>query len=300
MFTYTDNKNKDEVYHDALYNREHYLDLASEWEDSFNDPVLQAYSTDNGKVKVVRDDLINYGSKARFGDLFVKECRSDTLVYVQPRVGYAGISLAYLCKKYNKRLILFCPASRELSQYQAKAHYEGAELRFFRVAAMQNLNRLAKAWAEKNGHTFIPLGLKHPLVTAGVVKVAYNMALKHGEPDECWSVISTGVLQRGLQIAWPHCQFKALAVARNIQDGELGRAEFMTSVQNFTTPTKVKPPYPSVETDDAKIWEFAKAGARDGAWIWNVAGEIHKVKLPQIVSYRDWKPESLFETEQEA
>ena len=44
------------------------------------------------------------------------------------------------------------------------------------------------------------------------------------KPKTMWSVISTGVLSRTMQIALPDTEFSAVAVARIIQQGELGRA----------------------------------------------------------------------------
>ena len=75
------------------------------------------------------------------------------------------------------------------------------------------------------------------------------------KPDEVWSVVSTGVLTRSLQIAWPDAKFHAVAVARNMKAGELGRAEVISAPEPFSK--KVRPedmtPFPSVPTYDAKL-----------------------------------------------
>jgi hypothetical protein len=193
-------------------NKQAWLDLAGDWQDPFEAPQL----VDHDGFKVVREDLMGFGSKCRFGDILVSTCRQDTLVYVQPRYGFAGISLAYLAKKYNKKLVLFSPSQKEISDHQAICVEMGAEMKFKRIAAMPVLNAHAKKWAEDNGAFFIPLGLRHELVTAAAVKVAHDLAEKHGYPEEVWSAISTGVLQRSLQIAWPDAKFNGVAVARNI------------------------------------------------------------------------------------
>ena len=175
-------------------NRQAWLDLAGDWQDPLDDPIIVNHEGFN----VVRDDMMGFGSKCRFGDILVQKAPTDTLVYVQPRFGFAGISLAYLAKKYNKKLVLFMPSGKVISDHQAICIERGAIAKFRRIAAMPNLNRIAKQWAEDNNATFIPLGLKHELVTAAAVKVAYDVAEKHGYPEEVWSAISTGVLQRYL------------------------------------------------------------------------------------------------------
>lgn len=270
-------------------NRQAWLDLAGDWVDPFPAPEL----VDHNGFKVVREDMMGFGSKCRFGDILVQTCPKDTLVYVQPRYGFAGISLAYLAKKYNKKLVLFSPSQKEISDHQAICIERGASMKFRRVAAMPNLNRIAKEWAENNNAFFIPLGLKHELVTAAAVKVAYDLAEKHGYPEEAWSAISTGVLQRSLQIAWPDTKFNAVAVARNIQKGERGVATMWShpKVFNQNVDKEYFPPFPSALNYDAKAWEFMMKHGKPGAWFWNVGGdpkpenEDTKVKTK---SEREW------------
>jgi hypothetical protein len=140
---------------------------------------------------------------------------------------------------------------------------------------MPVLNAHAKQWAEDNDAFFIPLGLRHELVTAAAVKVAYDLAEKHGYPEEVWSAISTGVLSRSLQIAWPDAKFNAVAVARNIQKGERGRATIWSHPKAFTqnVDKEYYPPFPSALNYDAKAWEFMVKNGTPGAWFWNVGGD---------------------------
>jgi len=255
----------------AYPNRESWLELAGDWQDPFPAPIVKEHNGFN----VVREDLMGFGSKCRFGDILVSTCQSDTLVYVQPRYGFAGISLAYLAKKYNKKLVLFSPSQKEISDHQAICIERGAEMKFHRIAAMPNLNKIAADWARDNNAFFIPLGLRHELVTAAAVKVAYDLAQTHGEPKEVWSAISTGVLQRALQIAWPNANFNAVAVARNIKDGELGRAKVWSHPKEFSqnVSPEFEPPFPSALNYDAKAWEFMIKNGNPGAWFWNVGGD---------------------------
>jgi hypothetical protein len=252
-------------------NRQAWLDLAGDWEDPFEAPKL----VDHNGFKVVREDLMGFGSKCRFGDILVQKAPSDTLVYVQPRYGFAGISLAYLAKKYNKKLVLFSPSQKEISDHQAICIERGADMKFRRIAAMPNLNKMAADWAAENDAFFIPLGLRHELVTAAAVKVAYDLAEKHGYPEEVWSAMSTGVLSRALQIAWPDAKFNGVAVARNIKAGERGRATMWSHPKPFNQDVDAQylPPFPSATNYDAKAWEFMTKHGNPGAWFWNVGGD---------------------------
>lgn len=262
----------------------------------WKDPLAPATVVEHEGIKVVRDDLIA-GSKSRFADLLIKSCPNDTIVYVQPRVGLAGVSILDVAKKYGKKVVLFMPSSKMISQHQAVCIERGAKPMFYRIAAMPNLNRKAQYWAELNNAYFVPLGLKHPLVVAAAAQVARDIKEVHGEPDICFVATSTGVLVRGLQLGWPNAEFVSVAVARNMKEGELGRAQVVSEPLPFQSYEKTEnmPPYPTVGTYDAKAWKYAKEYKEQNpdknVWIWNV-GKEPELKDPSIIdrtdSQRDW------------
>ena len=124
---------------------------------------------------MVREDKLGFGTKLRAVDAVMSQPEyrdHETLVYVGPRVGFAGISLAKWCQDHAKKLILFCPASKQISTHQAIPAVLGAELRFIRVAAMPVLQGYAKAFAAKRGHAYFPLGVSVPAAVAGLYKTA--------------------------------------------------------------------------------------------------------------------------------
>ena len=211
--------------------KEYYLDLAQFWTDPNPAPRI----VEHEGIRVVRDDDL-VGSKVRGGDCLISSLprHIDTIVYVQPRTGLAGVSILDVAKRHNKSVRLFMPSSKKISHHQACCIEQGAEVSFHRIAAMPNLNKIAKEWADKKENAFfVPLGLKHRMVTAGIVKVASQIK----EPEQVWVATSTGVLTRGLQIAWPNAEFVSVAVSRNMKAGELGRARAV-SYTHLTLPTK--------------------------------------------------------------
>ena len=157
-----------------LRTKEEWLAMTEGWED----PYGQSIVTEHDGVKVVRDDHM-VGSKCRFADLLMQNTKEDTVVYVQPRFGLAGPSILEVAKRYNKKVVLFMPASKKISHHQAVCIERGAEARFARIAAMPVLNGYAKQWAEDNGAKFVPLGLKQELVTACPVRVVENLHLEN-------------------------------------------------------------------------------------------------------------------------
>ena len=274
------------------WSREKYEELFKDWVDPY--PLV---IEEHEGIKVVRDDTI-VGSKSRFGDKFISEIEQDTIVYVQPRVGLAGVSLIELAHKYNKKVVLFMPSSKEVSEHQAITIERGAVPKFRRIAAMPVLNKYAKDWAKENNAYFIPLGLYHPHVVGGVAKVARNIREKYGNPERIYCAISTGVLSRGLQIGFGEdTQHVCVAVARNLKKGEKGIAKVISEPLKFQQLEKPEnmPPFPTVATYDAKVWKYVLADKKENPeaniWFWNVGQDpILKDRsiINKIDSQREW------------
>lgn len=263
---------------------EYYLDLTKDYKHDFTFTVKQIEG-----FNVIDDGEFEFGTKAKMGDFMISQVKEDAMVYVAPRTGYAPFSLCYLAKKYNKKLYLIMPASKEASEHQLTAIEYGGIPIFLRIPAMPTANIWAKQFAEKIGAKFLPFGLKHEMVVAGGVRVFYDN-FKDTNIEEMWTVFSTGVLSRTLQIALPDTTFNAVAVARNIQDGELGRAKFYTHDRPFLKESRIVPPFDCIQTYDAKGWELMKKHGKEGDWFWNVAKNMPKpsIKPSDIDSDRVW------------
>ena len=265
--------------------KEYYLELAAGWKPYNPDPVVTVHDD----VRVVRDDLI-VGTKTRAGDLIASKSNHKTFVYSQPRTGLAGVSILDVAKHHDREVVLFMPACKEISLHQACCIERGAKVHFKRIAAMPNLNKYAKEWAEANDSFFIPLGLKQELSTAAIVHAANTI----DPPDEVYVAISTGVLSRALQIAWPKAKFTCVAVARNLKEGELGRATVISEPLPFTSPELDRnlPPFPSINTYDSKVWKYIPKNSGKNVLMWNV-GPDPVLTNPEIYStvnsYRDWE-----------
>ncbi len=116
--------------------REQWLDVAGDWTDETQAPNIGTFYN----ATIWDDSVTGVGTKGRWAELLVKTMESDHLVYVQPRVGWAGVSLAALAKKYNKKLTLFMPSSKVVSDHQLVCIERGANPIFRRIAAMPVLN----------------------------------------------------------------------------------------------------------------------------------------------------------------
>jgi len=272
-------------------NLDYYLDLTKDFKSSFGDFSIKNI---DGFNVIDESESCEVGYKARSGEFFIQnlvEQGVKKIVYVQPRRGFAGISLSWLCKKYNLELILIMPASKEVSDHQALCIELGAKPLFARIAAMPNASGIGKKYAKEIGAYYVPLGLNHPLVIAGGVRCIYDYFKDKDKPKTMWSVISTGVLSRTMQIALPNTEFKAVAVARNIQQGELGRADFYSYHKPFNSKSDLIPDKFNCESSyDSKGWDYMVKYGQKGDWFFSVAGNanIPTIDKTLIDSYRDW------------
>ncbi len=84
---------------------EDYETLIGDWADPLPPPVVEEHDG----FLVVRDDLIGGGSKMRFADYLIRsQPEIKEWVYgSSPATGYAQISLAHLCTKYDKKAVVF-------------------------------------------------------------------------------------------------------------------------------------------------------------------------------------------------
>ena len=290
--TQTDGRNK---YVDQGLTIERCYELANGWRDEAPAPDIRTW-----RGRTLWDESpAQIGTKARWGDLLFSKLTTDEVVYVQPRVGWAGMSLAYLAKKYGKSLTLFMPASKQASAHQLVCIERGAKPVFRRIAAMPVLNKYARDYAAEVGATFVPFGLDHELVVAGGVCSTLQQWGERPAPLDVVSVISTGVLTRTLQIAFPQARFHGVAVARNLHDGEVGRAEAVSYHRPFQRDAdyaaRLWPEVQSAKNYDMKgieyVWNETVAVPRsESTLIWNVAGEVQPEALtPELVnSARAW------------
>jgi hypothetical protein len=265
--------------------KEYYMSLCEGWTPFNPDPEVRVHDG----IRVVRDDLIT-GTKTRAGDLLVSKSNADHIVYCQPRTGLAGVSILDVANRHGIETTLFMPSSKRVSHHQACCIERGANVIFKRIAAMPNLNKYARDYAEKNGYFFVPLGLRHELATAAIVQAASTIP----EPEEVYVATSTGVLNRALQIAWPNAKFTGVAVARNLKSGELGRSDVISEPLAFTSAEKKEnlPPFPAIDTYDGKVWKYIPKNTDRDILFWNVGKEPclqDDTIYDRIDSYRDWE-----------
>ena len=182
---------------------------------------------------VVRDDLLEGGSKRRFVDRLIREeikKGAEEFVYGGcPANGYAQLSLTLQAKVYDKKAIFFM-AKRSLDNlhpYQKQALEYGADIRWVPNGMLQVTKARAREYYDMDPfrRRLLPLGLEDYRVfediknLAKTIETDYNISV-----SEIWSVGSSGTLTRGLQMAFPNKDVHVVSVGHKMKQKEIGRA----------------------------------------------------------------------------
>lgn len=233
-------------------------------------PIIQKHD----EFYVVRDDLIDGGSKTRFVQSLIKNATEEEMVYgSSPATGYAQISLARVCAHFNKKCILFMAKRKpeNLHPYQLKAIKHGAIIRGVENGMLSVTQKRARDYVAEHPdkRKLFPIGFDCPEVIQEITNLAKTLPV---QPKEVWTVGSSGTLTRGLQLAWPDAEFHCVSVGHKMGQKELGRAKmYKCDIPFFDAVDPADaPPFPSAPTYDAKAWKFMKQYAKPGALFWNV------------------------------
>ena len=92
------------------------IELLKDWEDPNPKPIIEMH---NG-FHVVRDDLLQYGSKTRFIDYLIKSEGTEWVFGGANKVGWGPISLTHVCNLYNKKATFFMAKRKEPTWHQQK------------------------------------------------------------------------------------------------------------------------------------------------------------------------------------
>ena len=232
-------------------------------------------------IYVVREDLLEGGSKRRFIDRYIREeieKGAEEFVFGGcPATGYAQMSLTLQASKYGAKSTFFM-AKRgldKLHEYQKKALEYGANIKWVNMGMLTVTLSRAKKYYEED--TFkrrnFPLGLEDERVLEDIEVLGKEIKEEWKDKfSEIWSVGSSGTLSRGLQRAFPELDVHVVSVGHKMSEREIGRAKFYKSPYKFDKPIKWadSPPFPSAPTYDAKAWPFIKQYAKSNAMFWNV------------------------------
>lgn len=217
-------------------------------------------------IRVVRDDLFPGGTKARylrhlFGD-------TDELVYASPAEGGAQTAIATVAAELGKRATIFVAKRAEPHPRALLAKRLGAKVLQVEPGYLTVVQARARAYCEATGAKLAPFGVDLPEAIAKIAEAARSTGL---DPDEVWCASGSGVLARGLAMAWPTAKRHSVQVGRELSAADVAGATIWKYPKPFGFAIREAPPFPSDPHYDAKAWQTCKARHGGGLVLfWNV------------------------------
>tara|TARA_R110002073_G_scaffold303806_1_gene472270 strand:+ start:7245 stop:7955 length:711 start_codon:yes stop_codon:yes gene_type:complete len=219
-------------------------------------------------IQVVRDDLFPGGTKARFMGLFL--AGAEEAVYASPAEGGAQTALATVAKRLRKGATIFVAQRKRPHNRTLEAARLGAKVVPVSPGYLSTVKARAREYCQRTGAALIPFGVDTPEAIRAIADAARATGL---EPDEYWCAAGSGVLARGLALAWPNARRNVVQVGRALMPAEVAGARIHSYPAPFSREGKVRPPFPSDRHYDAKAWEICRARRGAGRVVfWNVVG----------------------------
>jgi len=224
-------------------------------------------------ITVVRDDLIEGGSKLRFLPLITRGAAE--IVFGGPFCGGAPLALSVLGKYSGQKITLFYAARAALHQRQQTALQNGATIYQVRPGYMTNVQAKARAYAAQKGALFLPLGFDRPEAEDPFVACMRGVRKRQGSPDQIWCATGSGMLTRCLAVAFPDSQIVGVAVGLKSRHGAQAfppNVRLIDHPLEFAKEVRFKAGFPSCPNYDRKAWQLCTREARGNAMFWNVLG----------------------------
>jgi hypothetical protein len=216
-----------------------------------------------GPVLVVRDDLVEGGTKRPVLAAVLPSWAEHEVAYPAASGGMGQVALALACADTGRRAVIFVAARTTPTAQTAIAADAGARLVWVPHGYYSVVQARAAEYARFRGARYLPPGLAHPDFEAGVAARARALGLA---PELVVVTVGSGTLCRGLMAAWPDAEF--LAVRVGMQPRCPG-ATIIEAPESYTQRARHPPPFPSAPEQDAKAWQFVPQ--RPGVLFWNIA-----------------------------
>jgi len=240
------------------------------------------------KVLVVRDDLLQTGTKQRGLVPMLRAHTANEFLYAGPVYGFAQVALAHSARLAgtDKHATLFVAKNPRRHLLTAAAARMGAKVVEVSHPALAEVQKAAEKYCEErrgdaggaSAWENLPFGLysaEFVWMLKEQIQRAMPMALREKPPERVWVVVGSGTLVSALQEVWPAATFMLVQVGKWLKEAMVKKVRHQVFVapETFMEPAKVPPPFPSARNYDAKMWQFLLKEAKDGDLVWNVASD---------------------------
>lgn len=229
------------------------------------DHIIQEH---NG-VDVLRDDLLDGGSKSRFLPFLIYDY--DHIVFGGPFCGGAPYALSVLGKHSKKQITLFYAKRKKHHHRQIAALQNGSKIIEVPMGFMTNVQKKARDYAADHNALFLPLGFDVP--EAEEPFVSFMKKLKTKYYDQIWCCSGSGMLTRCLSKAFPDSEIHSVIVGLKSRNTKQNYGDNVITYDYhlpFQKQTKYEAPFKSCGNYDRKAWEICMKESKGKVLFWNV------------------------------
>jgi hypothetical protein len=271
---------------------------------------------------VLRDDLLLGGTKQRVMKHYASR-HPEGIVYAGPREGYAQVALGYATFAYGLETIVVISEGRETPQTRLASNLGAGVVKV--KGDLQACKERAREIAKERRMYFPSLGFEGDEFSRFFEKEFDSSPLliydpsSRGDPHrqdqrvdevdpdfftDVWVAGGSGTLALSLHTAFPKAMIHVVQVGKKIdwffkdssKKSFFPWVEFHVAPELFGEDARELPPYPSLSTYDAKVWQFARKQIRSGRGnilIWNVAGPVSEDPIMDLLSLFSTPDESI-------
>lgn len=231
---------------------------------------------DHGGVLVVREDLVEGGSKIRFLPHIIGDAKE--LVYGGPFCGGAAYALSVWGKRTGAKVTLFYAKRQHHHWRQIAAYKNGAVIYEVPNGYMTVVQARAREYAADKGALLLPLGFDVPAAAEPYEAAMRAVRDQVGAIDEVWCATGSGMIARSLGRAFLEtgAQVKAVVVglaSRNEAQAYTPNVETISCRYSFDQECQAPAPFPSCKNYERKAWEVMQFRGRGRRLFWNVLGD---------------------------
>lgn len=244
---------------------------------------IQNIHLDDGRnLRVVRDDLIEGGTKIRgiipyFKNILKKYPHITEFVYASPAYGYAQVAITVAANILNRNATIFVAKRKDKHPNTALAEELGAKIVEVPYGYLVVVKKHASDYvdADPDRRFLLPWGLSDPIFKSYLAQSLHKNIPKVAPGSNVWIVVGSGTLFETLaEVFPPYVKFNLVQVGAEYEippELEDRVDEIYVTPEKFEQKAKILPPYPSNLWYDAKLWRFVLEHAKNGDIVWNVA-----------------------------
>lgn len=239
-----------------------------------------------GHYILIQEGYLPGGTKQRAFIPYLNSTNYNVYIYAGPSSGYAQIALAIAANITDKKAIIFVEYSYGKAPFSDRARSYGAIVNDIFIVDNKQIKKpapleIVQQKAKDYLNELISQGISATILEFGgsnkeIIDLLRTQLIeaipKDFNPKRMWLVAGSGTILKVLAEILPNTFFEVVQVGKKIWPDQLpqGRSRLHIAPEKFYEKAILQPPYPTVATYDAKLWQFVQKYGESGDYIWNV------------------------------